>query len=59
MYRTLLSVEALQNDYLPQKWVIFDCRFDLADVAKGHRLYKEGHIPAAQFMDLEKDLKRQ
>ncbi|SFG64587.1 sulfurtransferase [Neptunomonas qingdaonensis] len=56
MYRTLLSVDALQKDYSPQAWVIFDCRFDLADVTKGHQLYKEGHIPAAQFMDLEQDL---
>lgn len=56
MYRTLLSVEALQNDYSPKTWVIFDCRFDLADASKGHQLYKEGHIPAAQFMDLEQDL---
>lgn len=56
MYRTVLSVEALQKDYTPQAWVIFDCRFDLADVTKGYQLYKEGHIPAAQFMDLEQDL---
>ena len=56
MYRTLLSVEALQKDYCPKTWVIFDCRFDLADASKGYQLYKEGHIPAAQFMDLEQDL---
>lgn len=56
MYQTLISVEALQQDFVPQEWVIFDCRFDLADVTKGYQLYREGHIPAAQFMDLEQDL---
>ncbi|SIS99263.1 sulfurtransferase [Neptunomonas antarctica] len=56
MYQTLISVDALQRHYSPQGWVVFDCRFDLADVKKGHRLYREGHIPAAQFMDLEQDL---
>ncbi len=56
MYQTLLDVEALQKDYSPKTWVIFDCRFDLADATKGYQLYKEGHIPAAQFMDLEQDL---
>lgn len=56
MYQTLLNVEALQKDYSPKTWVIFDCRFDLADATKGYQLYKAGHIPAAQFMDLEQDL---
>jgi thiosulfate/3-mercaptopyruvate sulfurtransferase len=56
MYETLISVDALQRHYSPQGWVVFDCRFDLADVQKGYRLFREGHIPAAQFMDLEQDL---
>ena len=30
-------------------WVIFDCRHDLGDVAKGARLYREGHLPSAHF----------
>lgn len=56
MYRTLISVEALQENYSTTEWVIFDCRFDLADATRGYKLFREGHIPTAQFMDLEQDL---
>ena len=33
-----------------------DCRWDLADPAAGRRLYLEGHIPGAAFLDVERDL---
>ena len=56
MYRTLISVERLQQSRASQDWVVIDCRFDLADPSKGYQLYKEGHIPHAQFLDLEQDL---
>jgi thiosulfate/3-mercaptopyruvate sulfurtransferase len=36
--------------------VILDCRFDLADPDKGRRLYAEGHLPGADFADLDRDL---
>ncbi len=38
------------------QWVIFDCRHDLMDVAKGERLYREGHIPGAHFANIDTDL---
>lgn len=56
MYQTLISVEALQQHCSSHDWVVVDCRFDLADPSKGYQLYREGHIPQAQFMDLEQDL---
>lgn len=34
-------------------WVIFDCRHDLIDHARGARLYREGHIPGAHFVPVE------
>lgn len=34
-------------------WVIFDCRHDLTDHARGARLYAEGHIPGAHFVAVE------
>lgn len=37
-------------------WIVFDCRHDLADVAKGARLYREGHIPGAHFAAVDTDL---
>lgn len=37
-------------------WVVFDCRHDLMDLARGARVYREGHIPGAHFAALETDL---
>ncbi|MBL8522006.1 MAG: sulfurtransferase, partial [Betaproteobacteria bacterium] len=36
--------------------VVFDCRHDLMDAAKGERLYREGHIPGAHFANIDTDL---
>jgi thiosulfate/3-mercaptopyruvate sulfurtransferase len=36
--------------------VVFDCRFSLADPAEGEALYRQGHVPGAFYLDLEKDL---
>ena len=33
-----------------------DCRWDIADPGAGRRLYLEGHIPGAAFLDVERDL---
>jgi thiosulfate/3-mercaptopyruvate sulfurtransferase len=35
---------------------VVDCRFVLGDPAAGRRLYLEGHIPGAAFLDLDADL---
>lgn len=35
---------------------IVDCRFSLSKPDEGERLYKESHIPGANFFDLEKQL---
>lgn len=51
---TLLE-KALQNTGQP-KPVILDCRFDLADPARGAMLHTESHIPGAQYVDLNRDL---
>jgi thiosulfate/3-mercaptopyruvate sulfurtransferase len=40
-----------QMDYL-----FVDCRWALDDPELGRRLYREGHIPGAVFVDLERDL---
>lgn len=36
--------------------VILDCRHDLSDFAAGRRAFEAGHIPGAQFADIEQDL---
>ncbi len=35
---------------------VLDCRFNLADPARGYEEYKAGHIPAATHVDLDRDL---
>jgi len=36
--------------------VVFDCRFALADPEAGRRLYEEGHVPGAFYLDLNRHL---
>jgi thiosulfate/3-mercaptopyruvate sulfurtransferase len=33
-----------------------DCRWELGDPERGRRLYLEGHIPGASFLDVDRDL---
>jgi len=37
-------------------WLVFDCRFDLADVDRGETLYHQSHIPGAQYAHLDNHL---
>ena len=34
-------------------WIVFDCRHDLADPARGLRLYREAHLPGAYFAPVD------
>ena len=38
------------------EWRAFDCRHDLARPGLGEQQYREGHIPAAMFAHLDRDL---
>jgi len=54
MHRTLVTAEQVlqhQGD-----WCLLDCRFSLADTGYGSRVYGEGHIPGARYLDLDRDL---
>jgi thiosulfate/3-mercaptopyruvate sulfurtransferase len=35
---------------------LLDCRFSLADRGYGRRVYDDGHIPGAHYLDLDEDL---
>jgi thiosulfate/3-mercaptopyruvate sulfurtransferase len=37
-------------------WVVFDCRFDLADPGKGRRDYQASHVPGSRYADLDEQL---
>ncbi|MDQ2984527.1 MAG: rhodanese-like domain-containing protein [Actinomycetota bacterium] len=38
------------------RYQIVDCRWELANAARGRELYLEGHIPTASFLDVDRDL---
>lgn len=55
-YTTLISPEDLARHLADPNWVVLDCRHDLAAPQAGRAAYEAGHIPSAQFADLETDL---
>ena len=55
----LISAAQLQQRLDEPDLLILDCRFALDDLAYGQRSFTEGHIPGAQFADLERDLSGQ
>jgi thiosulfate/3-mercaptopyruvate sulfurtransferase len=38
------------------RYQFVDCRWELGDPARGRKLYLEGHIPGASFLDVDEDL---
>ena len=52
----LIQPEELASHLHDPAWVIFDCRHDLFDLAKGERQYREGHIPGAHFASVDTDM---
>jgi len=45
----LVTTDELAHHLADPRWVVFDCRHDLTDPARGERWYREGHIPGAHF----------
>lgn len=56
MHTTLISVPDLAAHLDDARWVVCDCRHDLADVEAGRRAYHASHIPGARFVHLDEDL---
>ena len=56
MHKTLIAPAELTPHLGDSRWVIVDCRFDLADPECGERYYLEGHIPGARYAHLDRDL---
>ncbi len=56
---TLVSCETLNNHLHDRNWIIFDCRFSLADAEAGAKAYRMGHIPGARYANLNQDLSSQ
>ena len=53
---TVISASVLHHLIEHHQVMVFDCRFSLADVSAGARLYGESHIPGAYYADLNQDL---
>lgn len=49
----LIDTRTLSEHLRDPDWIVFDCRHDLQDFARGARLYAEGHIPGAYFAPAE------
>ncbi|HJW10336.1 MAG TPA: rhodanese-like domain-containing protein, partial [Albitalea sp.] len=56
-FTTLVSAAELQGLIAAgSALVILDASFDLADVSAGERSYREGHLPGARYVHLDRDL---
>jgi thiosulfate/3-mercaptopyruvate sulfurtransferase len=55
-YKTILSVETLQENLDNPTWAILDCRFYLQEPERGFQEYLESHIPGAIYIHLDRDL---
>ena len=53
MYTTLIDPAALAAHIDDPAWVVLDCRHDLVNLAAGRDAYAAGHLPQAQFADVE------
>ncbi len=52
----LVSVAEVAAHLGDSSWRIFDCRHDLKRPDYGSQAYARGHIPGAQFLNLDRDL---
>ncbi|MEY2634042.1 MAG: hypothetical protein RIR00_2696 [Pseudomonadota bacterium] len=55
-FTTLVDAATLAAHRGDPDWRIIDVRHQLADVGYGERVYAEGHLPAAFFLHLDRDL---
>lgn len=55
-YTTIVARDTLERHLSDPAWIIFDCRFNLADPTAGEQAYRESHIPNARYAHLEADL---
>jgi thiosulfate/3-mercaptopyruvate sulfurtransferase len=56
MHTTLIDAATLAAHIDDPAWVILDCRHDLVNLAAGRDAYAAGHLPQAQFADVESAL---
>ncbi|MDH3713823.1 MAG: sulfurtransferase [Gammaproteobacteria bacterium] len=55
-YATVITASELEQHIARPDWVVFDCRFNLADPQAGQSAYQAGHLPGARYAHLDNDL---
>lgn len=55
-FTTLISPQELADLCGSPDLLLIDCRFELADTAKGERAWQQSHLPAAHYAHLDRDL---
>lgn len=56
MYTTLIETGQLAELLSGAGAVVLDCRFDVARPAAGREAWRQGHIPGARYVDLDRDM---
>lgn len=56
MFTTLIDPKSVASHLTDPTWIVVDCRFDLADPARGEQQYLDAHIPGAVYAHLDRDL---
>jgi len=56
MYTTFISVHELEEHLSDDRWLVVDCRFDLANPNWGEDAYKVSHLPGALYAHLDRHL---
>ncbi len=56
MHTTLIRPVDLAPHLADPRWVVVDCRFDLANPSWGEEQYVAGHIPGARYAHLDRHL---
>ncbi|MCU0976423.1 MAG: sulfurtransferase [Steroidobacteraceae bacterium] len=55
-FTTLIQPADLMGHLDDPRYLVVDCRFDLADPSAGERAWRAGHIPGAAYLHLDRDL---
>jgi len=56
VFTTLIGTGDLAAHVADSRWIVVDCRFQLADEAWGEREYLTAHVPSAVYAHLNRDL---
>ncbi|MBW8010851.1 MAG: sulfurtransferase [Chloroflexi bacterium] len=59
IFKTLIPVDLLADQFNNPDWAIIDCRFSLTDTSLGRKQYEHAHIPGAVYANLDEHLSGQ